>query len=153
MNWDLEERAEDSVATYLKAQCGNMRVYAAWTMSEPQFPCAVVHCSESGPISETANWHEARELKIAVAVITEAAPLIQDGVEILSARERNAIARSDVLATLGVDGLGALLNAAGIAGIYFAMAQVGTCTRTVDEATRRLITTITVDAIASPQEV
>lgn len=152
MIWDLEERVEDAVAAYLKTVVAEIRVYVAWGMTTPQFPCVVVHASETGPISENAGWTDSRDVKITLAVMTEAAPNVQSGVEIQTARERNASARADVMRAIAREDLAAAVNGTNSPRVFFSMLQAGASRRTVDDATRMLTTTITLDAIANPTE-
>lgn len=151
--YDLEERAEDAVAAYLRTQVGDMKVYEAWSFAQMEFPCVAVHCGETSPISETADWHDAREMKLTLAVMTEAADKTDDsGNVLLTARQRNRQAKSDVIRALSTSGLCGLINATGTQGIFFSMIQLSTTGRTVDEGRKLLITTLTLDAIATPQE-
>lgn len=148
MKWDLEERAEQAFAAYLKQQVsGDMRVYVAWESATDamQYPCAVVHTATSGPVVEDATWHDARVLGVEVAVMVEAA-----GTDLTTARERNAAHRSEVMDALAVSDLNAQIAAQGVADIAFSQAQLGECERAVED--RVLITTLRVAVIAEPVE-
>ena len=150
MKWDLAERTEDALVAYLKTKCGSdIRVCAAWERDEPQYPAAVVYAGGDGPISETAEWHDARSIAVSVAVLTEAAhELGADGAIVRTARERNAAARSQVCDALFITGLLAQLNAQGVADVAFSMAQFDRVDRSVDG--RYLVSTIGGTVIAEP---
>jgi hypothetical protein len=152
MMWDLAERVEDAIVAYLKTQVGDMRVYPSWGVAEQQYPCVVVGAIDDAPISETANFAEPREMKVACAVITEAAPLKAGGVEIMTARDWNAKCRADVVRALARSDLATQVNSTMTPRVFFSMLQLGAMSRSVDEERRRLITTISLDCIATPQE-
>jgi len=144
MQWDLSERTEDAFEAYLKSALpGDMRVYSAWDMDRPQFPCAVVHVAEEGPLSDEAAWHDARKLMVEVAVMTE---IVKGDLE--DAREINAKARSPVMDALYRGDLNAQIVAQQIDDIAFSMAQATTAGRSVDG--RVFVTTINVEVIAEP---
>lgn len=149
MRWDLEELTEDAFRDYLKGQVNDeLSVYAAWEFETPTYPCVVVHAANMDAISETATWHDPRNMAVECAVMTEAAPETDDqGNVILTIRERNAKARSKVLDALCKTGLLALVNAK-IKKAALSMAQVSGWTRSVDD--NRLVTTIKIDVIAEP---
>jgi len=151
MKWDLEERTEDAVVSYLKdVTDGSIRISAAWDRKEPEFPCAIVHAGESEPVSEEAAWHDARMIAVEVAVMTEGVDELDDSGEILrTAREINAAARSEIINALAVSNLNAQLVAQGVADIAFSMAQLANCTRSVEEE-RYLVSTLTVGVLAEP---
>lgn len=149
MKWDLEERTEDALVSYLRSKCGDMRVYAAWERDEPEYPCAVVHVGSTAPIVESADWHDARELAVTVAVMTEGAHLLdEDGAILVTARDRNAQARSQVMEALFVSDLVAQLVAQSVDAVAFSMAQFVSTERATED--RRLITTINGTIIAEP---
>jgi hypothetical protein len=152
MRWDLPELVEDAMAKYLTAQVnGELAVYSAWAFDTAQFPCAVANVESTGPISDPAAWHDARSLDLKVSVISEAVPETDDnGNEIITARNRNAKAVSKVLDALCVSDLTTHLNAQGIDGLAMDMAQVTSVDRSVDEANRRFVTVINIEAIAEP---
>ena len=149
MKWDLEERTEDALVAYLKAKCGDVRVSAAWERDEPQYPAVVVHVGATVPVSESADWHDARVLSVDVAVITEAAPeLDSNNAVVRSARERNGLVRSAVMDALFTTGLLAALQVAGVDAVAFSMAQFVGTERTVADG--KLVTTISGTVIAEP---
>ena len=152
MKWDLEERTEDAIVAYLTGEVGGeMRVYASYDFDEAQYPCAAVYAESTGPIAEEASWHDARAMVVQVAVMTEAAPEVDaNGLTLVTARERNAQARSAVLNALCIDGLVAALVAQQVDDVAFSQAQVTSTTRTVDAGARAMITTVTLDVIAEP---
>ena len=65
MKWNLEELTEDAFVSYLKTKCGGLRISASWERDEMQYPACIVHVPESEPVSELAEWHDARTLKVA----------------------------------------------------------------------------------------
>lgn len=161
MNWDLEERAEDALVDWLKrGLSGNLTVYPGWGTDELEYPCAVVHIAASEPVSDTANWDNNRKMVGRIAVITEAAPQVgSDGIEIMSARTRNASARSEVVNriiaahTYGATAAAQLSSFNELAytyGLTFSMVQLAGMERTADEARRKFVTELTVDLIAQP---
>ena len=151
MKWDLEERTEDAIVAYLSTRCDGMRVSAAWQRDEREYPCVIVHVASTAPISEPAEWHDARMLAVSVAVMTEGADEIDgDGATVRTARERNALARSQVLDALCTTGLLAGLQEQGVADVAFSMAQVTSTERSVED--RYLVTTIAAEVIAEPVE-
>lgn len=152
MTWDLEERVEDAFAAYLRTKLpGSMKVYEAWNFVEAQYPCVICYAGETGPVSEDAAWHDPSKIDVQIAVITEAAPeKNSSGVEMLKARERNAAARGPVIEALATQELPALLAGMGVLGVAFSMAQMTTRVRSVEN--RKLITTLSVEVIAEPQE-
>jgi len=153
MRWDLEERTEDAIVSYLRTQVGtDIRVSAAWDLDPDQFPAALVHVGSSEPVSEPAAWHDARMLAVSVAVITEGAPsLDSNNATLATARERNALARSMVMDALFVSDLLDQLVLQGVADVAFSMAQFSGTERTVEgDRNPHLITTLTGEVIAEP---
>jgi len=154
MMWDLEERVEDAFAAYLRPiVAGSMNVYTAFSAETIQLPCVVVGAVSSDPVSEPAEWHAPRQLRVEVQVGTEAVSEVDGvGLVIRTPRERNAAARSAVMDALAVSDLCAKLIAAGVRGVAFSMAQMsGGIERSIED--RRIVTTIPVDVIAEPEEV
>lgn len=140
MRWDLAELTEDALVAYLQAECGGLRVSSAWERDEAEYPAAVVYAKSESPVSEPAQWHDARMLTVEVAVITEgSAELDAQGNVMRTARERNRDARSDVMNALYRDDLVSLLVGQGVEGIAFSMAQFGSAERSQDG---RYLTTI-----------
>jgi len=154
MIWDVEERVEDAIAAYILSLAGgNLRVYSALSADQIEMPAVVVHCAESGPVSEMASIDGRRMCDVKVAVLTEAAPEIDaEGNTITSPRTRHANARSEVCNVLWVTDLVAQLNAVDVPAVLFSMAHPSTITRDVNTEGRRFESTITVEVIASPQE-
>lgn len=151
MKWDLDERIEDAFRAYLESvQPGDMKAYAAWSFDTPQFPCSIAYVPTTAPVVEQAEWHDQRRFTAQIAVMIEAAPAKKDGVITKATRDRNALARGVVLEALAIGDLVDKLNATGVEGVLFSEAQVTTTERSVDG--RVLITTITVEGIAEPQE-
>lgn len=149
MKWNLEELTEDAVVAYLKTKCGDQRISAAWELDEPQYPRAVVHVASTEPVSDPSEWHDARMLAVEVAVQTEAAhELGTDNAIVRTARERNAVARSEVAEALFVSDLKAQLIAQGVAGVAFSMAQFATTQRSNEG--RYLVTVFAGLVIAEP---
>ena len=150
MRWDLEEKTEDALVAYLKATIsGSIRVSAAWERDEMEFPAAVVHAESSEPVSEEAAWHDARSIAVSVAVISEGAHELGSNNAILTrARERNGLARSDVINALAVSDLNTQLIAQGVEDIAFSMAQFTRCERATEG--RYLVSTLTVEVVAEP---
>ena len=149
MKWQLEELTEDALVSYLRAKCGGLRISAAWERDEMQYPACVVHAGSSAPISEPADWHDARELAVAVAVITEGAHQLDASGNVLkTAREVNVEARSQVMDALFVSDLLAQLIDQQTPDVAFSMAQFATTERSVDG--RNLVTTISGTVIAEP---
>ena len=146
MKWDLCERTEDAFAAYLESHVsGDMRVYKAWSMTEPQYPCAIVHCGESEPISEDASFHDPRYVKVEVSVGVESTKKNNRTI-----REVNAAIRSDVMNALAVSDLNTQLIAVGIEGVAFSMAELATEQRDVQD--RVLLTVFELLVIAEPVE-
>lgn len=151
MIWDLEERVEDAIAAYLRANVGGkMRVYESWNFGEPQFPCVIVHAAETDAVVPEAQWHAPREMALQIAVMTESAPEKVDGVEVRTAREVNAAARSAVIVSLAKIDLLESVIALNPPRVCFSMIQIGKAVRSVEG--RTLITTIALDVIAQPTE-
>jgi len=152
MKWDLPERTEDAIVAYLQAQCsGDMRISAAWERDEAQYPQVLVHAGTTEPVSEDAAQHDPRMLAVAVAVMTEAAHELDGNNAIMvSARERNAAARSQVMNALFASDLLTHLIAQNIADVAFSMAQFDSTARTTEGQV--LVTTITGAVIAEPVE-
>jgi len=151
MKWQLEELTEDALVSYLRSACGGLRISAAWERDEMEYPACVVHAGETSPVSESAEWHDERELAVTVAVITEGAhELDSNGLVLRTAREVNIAARSQVMDALFISDLVTPLIAQGIEGIAFSMAQFSTTERSVEG--RNLVTTINGTVIAEPVE-
>jgi hypothetical protein len=149
MKWQLEELTEDALVSYLRGACGGLRVSAAWERDDAQYPACLVHVSSTSPISETADWHDARECAVSVAVETEAAhKLGSNGEVIQTARERNAEARSQVMDALFRTDLLAKLIEQQSPDVAFSQAQFSTTQRTVEE--HKLVTIISGTVIAEP---
>jgi len=154
MKWNIEELVEDAFKAYLQSQVtGSMRVYVAWGMNAPQFPCAVIHAGESEPISEDAEWNDNRKISVMVAVMTENAPEIDgSGNTIRTPREVNAAARSDVMNALATRSLLTNLIATGTEKVAFSMAQLMSSSRDIAERENTLQTILTLEVIAEPVE-
>lgn len=153
MRWDLEELTEDAVVSYLKQKLpGEMRVYAAHSFNEQQFPCAVVIFDEAEPISEPAAHADPVMLGGSVAVLTEYAPTLDaSGNVVETPRERNRAARSAVLDALAVSDLNAQLIAQGVEAVAFSMAQLLPGRRREHDADKKaLITVMPIGVIAEP---
>jgi len=150
MQRDLEEKTEDAFVSYLEANLdGEMNVYAAWDFDEVEYPAVIVFAGASEPISEQSEQNDNRMLSVALAVMTEAAPLTDDkGNTIVSTRQRNINARSDVLDLIDISTLKAKLIARLIPDVAFSMAQMTSTERSVED--RHLITTINLEVIAEP---
>jgi hypothetical protein len=152
MKWNLPELTEDAFKSYLEANLNlDMNVYVAWGNDEDsiEYPCVIIHADATEPVSEPAEWHDPRMMNVQLAVMTEAVALTDDdGNEILSVRDRNIEARSEVINLLAISGLNAALIARGIEDIAFSMAQMTTTERSTED--HKLITTITVEVIAEP---
>lgn len=150
MKWDIPERVEDALVAYLSQQAtGDMRVYAAWGFGDPQYPAAVVGVLGTEPVSEEAEWHDPQLMSVSVAIITEAAPILNgDGSIRVTARERNAAARSGVIEALATTDLLANLQNMGTEGVAFSMAQMAGSERSSED--HKLVTTLTVGVIAEP---
>jgi len=154
MKWQLEELTEDAIVSYLTSLCGGVRIVASWDRDDMQLPCCVVHVGYTSPISDSADWHDPRALSVEVAIMTEAVhTLAADGSIMITARQINADARSQVMDALFVSDLLTQLIAQGTPDIAFSMAHFANTSRSVDESKRVLITTITGDVIAEPVEV
>lgn len=152
MKWNLEELSENAMVSYLIGKIpGTIRVSAAWDRDEMQYPCAVVHADSSGPVSDLAEWHDARTITLFISVMTEAAhELDEKGVIVRTARERNADARSAVIDALAsLDLLDGLIQQ-GVDGIAFSQAQFTTCARSQDG--KYLVSMLAVELIVEPVE-
>lgn len=155
MLYDIEERTEDAFVAYLQINVGgDVKVYHAFSDEKIQYPCVVVGVRTNDQISEDAEYTDVRQLHTDVAIITEAAPeQDDDGGTIRTARERNALLRSDVVKALRTSLKANLIAAAG-PGVAFSGAQmIGPITRDVDEGKRAFMTIIPVYVIAEPVEV
>ena len=149
MKWDLSERTEDALVAYLQSACGGMRVSSAWERDEAEYPAVVVYAKSEQPVSEPAQWHDARILTVEVAVITEgAAELDVQGNVMRTARDRNRDARSDVMSALFLDDLTSQLAVQGVDDIAFSMAQFSSAERSQDG--RYLTTTLSGLVVAEP---
>jgi len=150
MNWDLCERTEDAIVAYLKTTVsGDIRVSAAWERDALQCPAALVLAESSVPISEQAEWHDGRMIRVRVSVITEAADSIDGNATVSSKRrEINAATRSSVMDALFTSGLLASLQGLGTPSVAFSMAQFVTEERSAEGKT--MVTVLTGDVIAEP---
>ena len=162
MRWDMGERTEDALVSYLKTKAGNdLRVSAAWERESTQFPAAIVKVVRTGPVSEDAEFHDSRLCQAEVAIITEGADKLDSSNAVLrTARERNRDATSQVMNALFIkpvytagvetDSLPLRLNAQGVAAVGFSMAQFAT-TEPIQDG-RHLITIVAGEVIADPVE-
>ena len=155
MRWDIEELFEKAMADYLTEQVGGeLSVYMAWEEFEMKYPAAICHVGRSEPVVESATWHDARTVMGLVQVVCEIAPETDDdGNTILTARDRNARARSKVLNALCSTSLLADLQAKIIEtndDVAVSMAQVSSVERAVEAEDRRYISTINIEAIIEP---
>ena len=150
MRWDLEERTEDAIVSYLKMVVdGSIRVAAAWERNEPEYPCILVHADTGAPVSEPAAWDDNRALTVIVAVMTEAVDeLNAEGELIRTARERNADARSTAMNALAISDLNQKLIDQEIEAIAFSEAQLTTTGRSVEG--NHFVTTLNIEVIAEP---
>lgn len=174
MNWDLEERTEDAVLAYLKPKADGMNGYTNDVLAL-EFPCFVVFCVSCGPLVETGRFAVPHKLLVEVAIMTEAAPLMNasDTAVDKTARDRHRSARSVVMAALNIldsqatpaglaarvaaedlpKGLAAEIDALAPAGVWISNALVGDVQRTIDAEHRLLISTIPLEIIAQPTEI
>ena len=144
MRRDIEELTEDAFASYLRTQVtGDMRIYTAWQMNKPQYPCAIVHVGETEPISAEASHHDARYLKVEISVGVEAAKTVTETI-----RENNARFRSDVKDAIDSSGLLAAIQAQGIEAVAFSMAEYAMERR--ETQGRVLVTILEVLVISEP---
>lgn len=155
MKWELPELTEDALVSYLRGTCpGSLRIAASWDRQEMQYPAVVVHVEGTASLSEDAAWHDPRMMTATVAIITEAAPLLDDSQNIIeTVRERNIAARSPVFDALFRSDLNAKLIEQDIPAIAFSMAQFTGTERSIDVGTNGqglLVTKITGEVIAEP---
>lgn len=148
---DLEERVEDALVAYLrKAIPGEIRVYAAWGFTAPEYPCAIVHAESNANVGgDDAMPSDTRELGVTVEINVEAAPEKVAGTEVRTARERNAWVRANVIGALAVADLRDRVADMNQPGVRFSAAQAMTSTRGADDQ-RRMQTTINLFVIAEP---
>ena len=141
--WDLAERVEDALVSYLQQVVSDtMRIYGAWNFDTPQMPCAVVHVGGEGPVSEDATWHNARLLEAKVSVMVEAAPEMEDDTILRTARQVNRDVRSTVIAALAQTALPDKLNEQNIERLIISMAQLTETEREIDGRVFETICTI-----------
>ena len=154
MRWDLPELTEDAMTSYLRVTCGGVHATQAWGEGADAFPRAVVHVSDTGPLSEDEEWSDYRELILTIAVQTEAAPELSTSGEVISTiRERHARAVSAVCDAVFVSDLNARLVAQDIPAIAFSRAKMETTARGVEvspDGVPHLVTTLTGMVIAEP---
>ena len=149
MKWQLEELTEDAFVSYLTGACGGLRISAAWDRDEMQYPAGVVHVGGSAWISDTATWHDARQLAVTVAIMTEGADALDaDGNVYKTARQVNAEARSQVMDALFRTDLLDKIIEQGTPDIAFSMAQFESTQRTTEG--HNLVTIISGTVIAEP---
>ena len=148
--WLVEERCEDAFRAYLRVTVpGDMRVYVGFTDDELQFPCVVCHAASSDNENDEALFNGHRRVAVEIAVMTEATPeLDSSGVMIRSSRDRNAMARGNVMAALAKEALHEDLNDMNVPGIKFSMAHTTEVTRSVEGM--NFVSMINVDVIANP---
>lgn len=152
MIWDLEECVEDAISAYLRQNVpGTMKVYEAGNFTTMEFPCVIVMCGPTQPVSETANWHDARQMTVSVVVKSEWAHEI-DGSQntIRTAREVHAAAKGAVMSALARVDLAERIAATQPPRVLFTMAQVNNTDVDIQDRVRS--TAIIVDVIASPAE-
>lgn len=156
-DFDLEERVEDAVAAYLSQHVtGEVRCYAAWNFTAPQYPCAIAHAStNTGAAGEDAGWHGPRELSVEVEINVEAAAEKDSlGNIVRSARECNRKARSAVIGPLSIVGEYVMTNGVkevvtpglrekladmNIAGVRFSAAELMSAERGFEETDNRRV--------------
>ena len=148
--WSLEERVEDALVLYLQSKT-TVKIYPAFTDEGLVYPSAAVMVDTTKPIEENAVTEAVRIMEVAIAVMTEAVPVLSStGATVKTSRDRNADARNDILQALMVDGLCALVQ--GFAtDVLFSEIDVSGTSRTVEPELRKLVTTITLDVIAQPK--
>lgn len=143
---DLGERLEDAVVDYLKTGVpGDMQVYAAWSMERPTFPCAIVRWANEAPVSELAEWHVARRIRLECAVMVEAVKT-----RLLEVRDRNRAARVGVKALLDVADLKERLIDRNAGGVKISFARYAGEEPGIER--NRLLSTLLLDTIAEPME-
>ena len=150
MKWDLEERLEDAFVGYLRTELsGTTKVTAAFDYEVPQYPMVAVLVEGLEPISDPAEWHDARKCNVAVACMTENADQLDAaGAVITTARERARSMRSDVMNALAVETLKDLLVAVGITDLAISGAQVAGVVRSVEAGA--MVSTIMVECWVEP---
>ena len=177
--YDIEERVEDSFVQYLTlalAQSTALKVYAAFTTDVIQYPAVVVHAHSTEKIVPTGAASVSRKIMLDIAVMTEAANLIDaTGEVVTSARQLNANARGPVIQALSIDdtdagpadlaavvqadagdmpsGLAAYLVYQKVAGVWCKWAQVQGVERSMEPDRKCLVSTINVAVIAQPVEI
>jgi hypothetical protein len=151
LNFDTEEVVEDTLAVYLNAAIGsNMKCYVA-SDEAIQKPCVVIFAYENQQVTDESLWEDVGVMTIALAIITEAAPLVgQNGAPTVTARERNSQARRMVLNAVCKRDLANLLAAIPTPLVWSSIQVIGKRTRTIDAERREFITTIMLEACVAP---
>ncbi len=148
MSFAIEEYAEDALVRYLKNEIDDaaLNVYTAWTNDEIKYPCAVVHAGSSSNL-DGVNFNGVRDVKIQIAVMTEAA---DSGGK--TARDLNRAARDLVIKALAQSSLHDDINDLDPDGVVFSLAYIGDMTRSVESDNRVFASEIQLITIAAPKE-
>lgn len=152
--WDLEERAEDAIVAYLKANVGRACVVrAAREVAVAKYPLITVSAEESNNESDIANFNGRRRFSVTVTIATEAVNFNAETSQleyVETARESHRAVKSDVMGSLAGATVHEDLNETQYPGILFSQAHCTTQTRGVED--NKLITVQTIDVIAQPKE-
>ena len=121
----LNRRAERALEGYLaRVVSGSMRVYRSADLTPRQFPCAVVRVHTGRRFD--GEMYAANIMEASVVVMTEYARVINASAQVLQEFEEvEEAAASSVKEALFIEDLAAQLNAVGVQGITFSLAQIG----------------------------
>lgn len=152
--WDLEERAEDALVAYLRANVGSVAMISAdREVKVAKYPLVRVGVTTSDNETNDAGPSGVKRFDVVVAIITEAVNYNKElgAAELLNtAREDHRIIKSDVLGCLMGLTTHDDINALGSQGITFSQCHCTTQTR--DAGDGKLVTEQTLDVIAQPKE-
>lgn len=154
MNWDVEEKLEESLVAYFRTQLpAEIKLFTAWSADAIQYPCVIVAAHEMKPLDERLQWENIRRYTVNVDLCVPALPEKDGaGAVVKTAREINRAYRSAVVGCLAKKDLATDLQAAQVGGLAVSSATLMTGERDIDTEHRTLVTTLVLKVTAAAME-
>jgi hypothetical protein len=148
VKWDLGDRTEDAVSSYLRRVVpDDMAVYAAWEADgKIQYPCAIVYGGPLTMLSEDAEYNDHRMIDVAVVVVTQLRVS-----NLLTIRQQHAHYTSEVMGALAISDLTTKVQESLTPAIAFSLVSLEeTEAPVVENAGRRRISVMSLKVYCEP---
>ena len=152
--WDLEERVEDAIVSFLKGLFTDIAmVEAAKTITDASYPLVLVEAQDSDNHNETGRFSGRRVIEIDVIIITEALNFLGSTgspASLRKAREHHRVIKNSIIFALAGNTVHTEVNALDPEGVKFSQFAMGRQSR--DAGDGKLVTIQTMITIAQPKE-